>query len=598
MKFKSVLKHISRDSVGGAALNQRKRRGFVTAELSVLNNLIRMTPGLIAPKFPMLLTACAIAKSELIAYFQHVDPFVVRKDTKAHYSPAAYITDDISALLSELLSAITLIRQHKALVVDYFTEYLIGNDLKALLPLCDQCSKSISNLKVYFDAFVEDLRKVKEAHDSLLLAPSQEGFRLNWERTLAFTSAQSMNSVVKAAGTMYEKLADRMHAAVDRSRCVDSIEWLIKTYCEPYEIQWFRTSFLANFTSTYKDPTQYAQKLFAYFRVFEHVEYNLHPDCPQERARLADKAVVVCNTMLSDVMSFVLTLVKFLWDNVAALEGQCHPIEAARRLERNLQAKSQGGQVQEAYPGCESEVWAKRQIEKFVLIRRHLTLIMAACREAEIFNIVGKSSYNPVEYIHQNMVAYFGTRLHGLFVGATADKPMSRFSSAMSKFNAGCRSIQFAMSFIDYPVESLVKDILFRELHDPAVSPPGAVTPLTVQISSNTLLIHKLGNWFVALGEFISTTNASAPGGAVWVPAQNIFLSNVYKKIDTDEHHPSVNVGDANRRGSVNVGNFAAQNVELFLVPDELNQLVAFIGVQGVKTIEHMLLMRMTQEVS
>eukprot|EP01034_Spumella_vulgaris_P021372 gene21372-27402_t len=603
-KVKSVLKHISRDSVNHAGLNARKRRAFVGAELSVLNNMIQMTPGLIAPKLPMLLAAASMAKGELISYFQHLEPFAVRKDSRSDFNHAHYQAEDISALLQEVQTTARLLKKHRLLVTDYYLEFLTTNDLRAITHHSAEGSRAVANLSVYFTAFVDELKLLKDttASGSIVETNGLQGLRLNWDRTLALASTQTMHTTMKSAGLAFEKLTERMYAVTDRSLYLDNLDLLLKTHVEPYEIQWFRKSYLASFASTYKEPYSYTRFVFAYFNVFETIGLNSHPDCPEENAVLGSRVVLLCNTMLSELSDFVLTLVRYLWDNISALEAQCHPIEAARRLERSQHSKHQGGGTgQEAYPGCESEVWAKKQIEKYVLIRGHLTLIMGAARGAGAFTVHTRA-YRPAVYMHQQVVKYFSDRLHSLFIAPSGERPVTRYSLALQKLNAGCRSIQFALGFVDSGVEAALKDLFFRELQDAAVSPPGLSTPLSMTLTSKSTLIHKLSTWFVGLGDYISTHNKASAGGIVWVPSQDLFMSNARRKYHTtdvsDISPRSRGNSHAAPQGSLAGGDtFAALSVELFVDQDELRELASFIGVQGVKAIEHQLLTRVVIEI-
>ena len=143
LKLKVLLKTVSRTSVISAAHKQRERRSFLEAELGNLNRLIAAVPGLIAPKFPMLLAAAAMAKSEIVAYFRHAEGVAVRKDTKAHYVASHYYAEDISNLMSELHKAQVAIRKHRALITAYYTEFLSANDVKAVRALVSGCEDGV-----------------------------------------------------------------------------------------------------------------------------------------------------------------------------------------------------------------------------------------------------------------------------------------------------------------------------------------------------------------------------------------------------------------------------------------------------------------------
>ena len=178
LKLKVLLKTVSRTSAISAAHKQRERRSFLEAELGNLNRLIAAVPGLIAPKFPMLLAAAAMAKSEVVAYFRHAEGVAVRKDTKAHYVASHYYAEDISNLMGELHKAQLAIRKHRAIISSYYTEFLSSNDVKAVRALVGGCDDGVDSLKGYLAAVSASLDWLKN-NTNAPVAGEMESLRLN-----------------------------------------------------------------------------------------------------------------------------------------------------------------------------------------------------------------------------------------------------------------------------------------------------------------------------------------------------------------------------------------------------------------------------------
>ena len=108
-------------------------------ELSALNKLVHYCPGLIAPKFPIIICIVKMARNEINSYFRHVEGVVVRKDSKANlnYDLNQFQDNDIAILMHQVVIAIELLKEHKKLIYSYYHEYVkeIGDILLLLLLL-------------------------------------------------------------------------------------------------------------------------------------------------------------------------------------------------------------------------------------------------------------------------------------------------------------------------------------------------------------------------------------------------------------------------------------------------------------------------------
>lgn len=571
-KLKNLLKTVSRSSVASAGLLQKERRSFLEAELSNLNKLVAAVPGLLGPKLPMFLATAALAKSELVAYFRHAEGVVVRKDSKQHYVAAQYYAEDISVLMSEIHTATTLLHKHRDIVSAYYSEFLGNNDLKMVRKLVGACGAGLDSIKVYTDAVLAALESVK-GKTAVPAAGELDGCRLDWDRALAASSSQVMSQAVRAIAAPFDALAQRMLFVYDRSLYRDSLDRLIDQYLDFHQIGWFRATFLSSFSVAMTDPAGLSRNSWLYFLPLQHIRKSCHAECPEEVLELSSKAGVVANTMMTDLGTFVVTLVKFLWDQMSSLQAQYHPIEVGKRIERIMQSKQRGGgaaaaaaAAQEALPGCESEVWAKKQIEKFVLIQQHLAWLISAARARGPFT-VHNLQYNPEVYLQEQILQYFSSRLHGLFQN-TEQAPL-RFSHTFRRLISGCMAIQHVLRQLDVDIGSAVQDLFFQEFQDSTqVPPPGLPVPLYVDLDKEKL-IYKLGSWFLEVVKQI----AHSGSGLVWSPSQQMFVNATHQGVSSE---------------------FA---VEVFLNKDELIQLVTMVGVQGVRAIEAQLLTFLADEV-
>ena len=571
-KLKNILKTVSRTSVAGAGLRQKERRSFLETELGNLNRMVAAVPGLLGPKFPMLMAAAALARSELVAYFRHAEGVGLRKDSKAHYTPSLYYAEDVSSLLCELHTATVLIKKHRSIVGTYYTQYLGGNDLKTLQKLLAACGDGLDSVKSYSEAMLRDLERVK---NTTSVAEGQlEGFRLNWLRMSAVCSSQVMSQGVRAIGAAYDTLTQRILYVYDRSFYADSIERLVDTHLDCREIQWFRSSFLAAFKTAMVDPHLHARHAWLFFAPLEKVRLSCHNECPEEVLQVCSRAGTVASSMLTELGTFVVTLVRFLWDQNNSLQAQYHPTETGRRAERFHQARLRGGAAaanaaaaQETLPGSESEVWAKKQIENFVLIQRHLGWLMAGARERGVF-AVHTLEYNPTLFLQEQIMQFFAERMMELFDDSDVN-PLC-FSHTLRKLTCGCLAVQQVLRLLQVDIGTATQDLFFMEFQDNTqVPPPGLPVPSTASLDKERL-IYKVGRWFTELVGRI----AHSGSGLVYCPDHRMFINATHSGVSSD---------------------FA---VEAVLGHSELVALVTMVGVQGARAIESQLLAVLVEQVS
>ena len=162
-KCQKTLRHVAKTAVLTCGLVMRQRRAFLLSELISINGLLRLEPGLVAPKLPQILATMALAKSELTAFISHSDVVkdTLRRDTRKHYHPNRYIGTDVAPLLSHLCELIATVQKQEetGVIKRYYAEQLILNDLPALETLCDRCSDHVPSIGSLLDAIVTDLKE-------------------------------------------------------------------------------------------------------------------------------------------------------------------------------------------------------------------------------------------------------------------------------------------------------------------------------------------------------------------------------------------------------------------------------------------------------
>lgn len=170
-KLKKILKELSRLAVSTSALRFRERRSFILGEITSLNLILDTLPGLVGPKLPVILAAASFAKVEMLNYFRIgalLDIKAVRKDCRSYFDANDYEDEDAVLLLSELRKLINHVNTNRDVIYNYYAEYLIHIDMKALRSISAKCIGIIESSKVSLDAITADIDKLSRHFNALL----------------------------------------------------------------------------------------------------------------------------------------------------------------------------------------------------------------------------------------------------------------------------------------------------------------------------------------------------------------------------------------------------------------------------------------------
>ena len=143
----------------------QQRRVYVRQELQNLLNLFRDKPGLVAPKFTVLLSILALARDEIMWLVRHyTGPLPKGSKLKPEDFDDRRLTD-LVYLVNQLT---TLVRQNAGLIRNYYIEYLSGVDLR----LAQKEAGSVTlppgaKVKSLMDSILAELQtlRVGEEHD-------------------------------------------------------------------------------------------------------------------------------------------------------------------------------------------------------------------------------------------------------------------------------------------------------------------------------------------------------------------------------------------------------------------------------------------------
>jgi hypothetical protein len=566
LKIKNVLKDVAKVAATSIGAIHQARRSFVHAEVANLNHIFTAVPGLLGPKFPMVIAAASLAKAEIMHYFRHLgqEP---RRDVKKHFNADQMKARNISVLINDLNMLTSLVEENTGIIQLYYTEYLAKCDYNNISNLFQHYIHHFTDdrnphIRRLCQSIPEDLQAVDI--ESMDVLHNFSAFRLNWERLSTYIALSNTIFKSNESNSVYK----RMNDAYERSHYVDNLNYVVKKHFVLYELWWFQTYTM----EAYHEALNHTLNPLCFFSILRVIELNIHADCPEEIHRLSDSASKYFDMLIAKLGKHIETTIKALWDFYFVLETKTKPIDAARRYEKAQQLKQQksrtvsgttnaaSGNEHEQYPGVESEDWNKKSIGKLILIKRNIMNIFGDLRYVGKFRVFDRE-YDIEAAARQHLYMYFENRITEIILGSTTD--IERPTIVLSNAIVGIRVMQVAFDYINSDTQHLLRTVLYQNFCDTSLPPPGA--SLAVSAKPSPQLIGKIGEWFVRLVAQASSTES----GHMWVPYTNEFA-----------YHKS-----------------ASSVVEMYIKRDEMKALCTYIGPQGVRAINAMLLAIVSEKV-
>jgi hypothetical protein len=584
-KLKPILKDIVKEATLKAGPPHRERRSLFRVELGALNDLLAVCPGLIGPKFPLVVAAASLAQAEVLHYFTHqaLDASSsLKKDGKRIMEDS----NEVLPLLGELFRLYSFTRDHESVIRNYYSEYLRECDAPAVADLVDalhELDGGISSSELFARALGSIQATMKSVggrggeEDAALLA-----LRLDWDRLAAVVTSKQPTYAAIAKSLEFGSLAKRLNSVREKSIFVSSLEAVYRDFIVPHNTWWYRAHLrelfsaeLANADSNDRCSNASISVLYMAHCV---VSMAVHEDCPEEAATLGESATSFVESCLKDLADYVETALRQLWEHYENLESQVLPVEAAGRLEKAGGGKGKdaasagappssssgkggdGGSKKrlnlERLPGYESESGQREQaIGPLLSIKRNIVAVFSPLQNFGPIRVFDCEFC--VEATLMRQVTIFLERAVRNAV-MKSDVDIGRPSIALHRLVVCFQAVQSVCGLIGGDSATILRTVLFNNFVSTSLPPPSVPMRLSQLVavdqgSADGALIWKVAAWFVRLAELA----ASPDSGAVWVPSQRSFAR-------TRE---------------------AAFPVDTFLGPRDLGALVAFLGTQGMRVI-------------
>lgn len=556
-KIKNILKELSKVAVSSVGMRHLERRSFIRAEIKNLKHILLAVPGLLGPKFPVVLAAASMAKYEILHYFRHLG-LDCRKDSKKYLNGDHYKDREISLLVDDLNELTAIVEKHREIIQIYNAEFVSCHDADYLSTLCGQAvaampENSNENLTALLLSFAQELRQVDVEQT---MYTNLAGVRMNWDRyTTIYSSSRKFSAEANS------DLLKFMPEVIERTRMIDSIPILLKKYFVPYELWWYQ----GRIVDAFREGLELNTRPLCFIGILTFLPMNLHPDCPEEGPLLNDSTSRFCEYLLGLSTKFIESMLKLFWDYFLSLEKKTRAADAGHRLEKLAlkQNDQKDGKVDtstlDRLPGYESEGYNKKSIANLVQNRRSLIALFEQAHNMGSVFVFNKEIN--VEIAFRGLIStYFEQRIRNTVM---SKGDLERPSIVLSEISIGCRVLQTVYDFIAADMSRLLRVILFRNFCEANMPPPG--TRFIAPKGSESGLIWKIAQWFTMLAVQASASES----GLMWIPSTNSF---------------------ARAKSSL-------RPIDVYINREEMASLCGFVGVQGVRCIDNALLSLIMEKV-
>ena len=176
-KLKNKMTNISKVSYVNTPIKLLSTRSYILYTLKHIYTLITLSPGLISPKFPLILALCSLGKYTCISYFIHIHSSnsnihniytnKIPKEYSKLYKPDyttntatntttsnnntnnTYICPIIQDILQLLINISQYIQLYKCIIISYYYEYILINDMPVLSAICPEVTLKFPGIEKY-----------------------------------------------------------------------------------------------------------------------------------------------------------------------------------------------------------------------------------------------------------------------------------------------------------------------------------------------------------------------------------------------------------------------------------------------------------------
>eukprot|EP00761_Pharyngomonas_kirbyi_P013895 gb/GECH01013924.1/.p1 GENE.gb/GECH01013924.1/~~gb/GECH01013924.1/.p1 ORF type:complete len:1159 (+),score=241.37 gb/GECH01013924.1/:1-3477(+) len=386
-KEKSVIKSASEKAAEHSNQLHHDRRVYLRLHLRSLLRMIQDQPGLLGPKFQLVLAALNLAKSEIMWYFNHLYVKV-----KLNRKIKEVKDDNMCELFYLMDQLIVTCRQHKDAISQYYLDFIRKCYLKQLKSQYNEKKDNFDgHTPEAMDSIISDLESKTEFLE----------LRLNWKRIQAYMAGYRFKHKMAELRDLFVV----MNKIYFFSRHVDDIESQLKEV-SPKELYYYNSLITESFRESLSGSGSQSLYAIAFVRLLNTFPDMAHPFIEGERDRIGRECLQISTRYMEIMATYVgKALLKLRGsDAYGLLESQVGG-HAAAAIQRARQAgkKKQAAAVEMLKkPGFESHTSEKSTIASMSSILRRTTQLLHSLNEFDKIIVYDRVIY-PAEYVREEI---------------------------------------------------------------------------------------------------------------------------------------------------------------------------------------------------
>lgn len=553
-KPKKILKEGVNEGYLSCGKTHKERRIFIKHELTTLCNLFLDTPGLLAPKFPLVLAALSYAKEEILWWFRNKNP-----PNKSKISDLSYFEEnDITEIIHLVIQFQHEIIKSKSIISQYYVEYLNNADYNRLSDLISDSNitKTLdSDTKSTISGLLEILKSAK-VNDNF------SGVRQQWYETEI-----NILKTGNAASDAVTPLMDKVYQILLHTKYVDSIEELLSEIVSLRELWYFRESLQQIFDRIISEKSSQSKYATTYLILLSQFIENATLFDPPEKDRIGQECVAIASVYIKRIMDQIVTDLEQIRNYYLKFDSLGEEKNAIHLVIEKLESLRKPEKWQPPpRPGSESTFSGRAKNEELRLIEKNMYQLCYSLNQFEsifIYNTLLTPKEFLISRLKKSLKQYIDEILFIPLEKAPFkdERTISPPSTIVNQIFIYCTIIKTLESQINIDCSKLIENVLLKQVYTPSLSEVGG----------------KL-DWIFSKN--IEYANNAIKGISMWYAG---FLA---KKLSTPQlaicYSPN-RKGFYSKRGQT----FKA---EKYLDYSELLRLTSLIGPYGVKIIDKELL--------
>jgi len=503
---------------GESVSKHKEHRIYIRQELASLLRLFEDEPGLIAPKFLMLLNGISMATEEIFLYFRHLRNLPAPKFIKKAVTEDDFRDMKITELVWLIDQLRSIAKTHKREIQTYYVEYLRGCHTRELGTLTDHTFNQLvgPHLEAACNSIKSDISNASPDSDFKMT-------RLNWFRVE--TSLSSASSSVPLARV--DKALSRFTLIITHTRFIDEFDELLEEYSSLSSLYVYKDAIQDHVTRAMRDAPTHCMSLVKMCSSFSEGvnRYN-----SEEYNDVGVGSVGLVEKSLDDICNRVVILINEVAKSFVGLTQQLTETNSSwRLLQQQPGYKPHKDFLPPPQPGSESEYKRRGEQDSLRQIEHNAWSLCTALNQFETITI-HNTVFAPKEFLREKVQEAFRKHIRS---NATVEvevdnkhteRMIQRPSLLEASIDAYTSALKLIENYLDLDIDEMLREVMLSESYIPALKKSGNFEWVDVDdsdIKFNGSLVGSYVQWY---GDFVSKKLAT-PGIIIYSPNRKCFMS-------------------------------------------------------------------------